>query len=171
MVAMRRSLCFSTVTVSMVIAGCGTSLESAPPVVIAPVAASATSPVAITPPAASAPIPITPSAKRTSRRSDAEARDLGASIQVAILMLEAKEHRAFLLEFVAPEDVPHFEKDGGIDGILPGFIREKADALLVILRKMQSVTPTREGRRATFELPGEKDLTWIEDAGRWYLKN
>jgi hypothetical protein len=37
MVAMRRSLCFSTVTVSMVIAGCGSSLEPASPVVIAPV--------------------------------------------------------------------------------------------------------------------------------------
>ncbi len=103
--------------------------------------------------------------------SDPAHGDLAATIELAIAMLEHKEHRAFLERFIAPEDRRKLLEDGGIDALLPSFAADKADALLEILRDLRGRSPRREGQRAIFDRGGNKEVIWVFANGRWYIKN
>ena len=135
------------------IAACGGA--SSPALVVAPIA-----------PAASA--SSSPSAASTV---SVDRADLRSSIAYAIRLLETQRCRELLVEFVAPQDRPRFEQDGGFEKILPEFEKDKAPELLEVLRKLKSIEPRMEGERAIFDLSGGSAITWVRDGGRWYILN
>ncbi len=136
--------------------------KAAPSVVMAPVASGVPS---------SGTAPVTAASPLAVAAPSGDRGDLDSSIAIAIRMLEEKDYREFLEEFVAPDDRAHFEADGGLEKILPEFADDKADKLLQILKKTQGRTPRREENRAVFDSPRSKEVTWVLDHGRWYIKN
>jgi hypothetical protein len=88
-------------------------------------------------------------------------------------MLERQQYRAFLEEFVAPEDRPRFDREGGLDKIAVEFAKGKAQRLLAMLRAVQHKAPRREDNRAIYEGDEDspKDLVWVLENGAWYIKN
>jgi hypothetical protein len=96
--------------------------------------------------------------------------DLGATIDLAISMLKQKQYRAFLERFIAPIDRPKLLKDGGIDELLPAFANSKAKDLLVMLTSIRNAKPRMEGDEAVF-VTETKDIHWVLDHGKWYIRN
>jgi hypothetical protein len=106
----------------------------------------------------------------SSHATPPPADDLDASIDLAISMLEKKSYRVFLERFIAPEDRPKLLKDGGIDAILPEFSKYKADGVLEMLRSIRGTKPTTKGNEAVFEAK-DKDIRWVLEDGKWYIRN
>ena len=114
--------------------------------------------------------PVHESVSSSSHASPPADDDLGATIDLAISMLEQKSYRAFLERFIAPIDRPKLLKEGGIDKMLPAFADEKAQSLLEMLRAIRGKKPRMSDDEAVFETP-DKDMHWVLDHGKWYIRN
>jgi hypothetical protein len=163
-------LAFPSTFVLVGLLACGRAQKPAEAPVSAPSVGASAGPSAA---ASTAMTSLSPTARPASPAADDDPAhgDLDASIDLAISMLEAKAYRPFLERFIAPSDRPKLLKDGGFDAILPEFEQDKAERLLATLRAIRGRAPRREGARATYEVPGEKDITWVLEKGRWYIKN
>jgi hypothetical protein len=114
--------------------------------------------------------PVHESVASSSHASPPADDDLGATIDLAISMLENESYREFLDRFIAPMDRPKVLKEGGIEKLLPSFAKDKAQELLAMLRAIRGTKPRMSGDEAVFGTQ-DKDMHWVLDHGKWYIRN
>lgn len=102
---------------------------------------------------------------------------LDTAIPEAIRLLEAKEHKTFLKDFVAPADLERITKNIPLDQLAERFGTDKADVLLGVLKSIKGAQPTLDAAktRATFKLKepigGKEDIRWVKVEKNWYIEN
>lgn len=104
-------------------------------------------------------------------------KKLETAIPEAIRLLEAKEYETFLKKFVAPDDFKKITKETTLEEIAKQFEKDKAAALLQVLKSVKDKKPTfdSEGKKATFKhevKDAPKDsITFVKVDNLWYIQN
>jgi len=114
-------------------------------------------------------VPPPQTVSKPSPRENAE-----AAVGEAIRVLESKDYRTFLLQFVPPDQV---KERGGAPEALAAWVdlfSTRADSLLAALKYARTHTPTYDDAKttATFSLKGEggpDSLRMVKIGRYWYL--
>lgn len=102
---------------------------------------------------------------------------LETAIPDGIRLLESKEYKAFVENFVPPADLKKIIEGTSLEEFAKNFGERKAPRLLEVLKEIKGTKPSLDdkGTKATFALKeekhGKKSITFVKVAKLWYLKN
>jgi len=103
--------------------------------------------------------------------------NLETAIPVAIKLLEKKDCKLFLEQFVPPKLLENILKKVTIDEFAKKFSEEKSERLIAVLKEVEAAKPKLEqdGKLATFqlekELAGKKSISFKKINKYWYIAN